>query len=132
MKIVPDNLMYARVANFVGSRQDLTAERLSELEDVVQDSAKAQAILEASKVSMGEVLSVGLRTSMDELFSVGMWWCCWFSVSSLWCATFALGKRPVVCLCACLHPNNEPRRGVGLDCLSRSRALLKLLSCVVC
>lgn len=59
--------MYARVANFIGSRQDLTAERLSELEDVVQDSAKAQAILEASKVSMGEVLSVGLRTSMDEL-----------------------------------------------------------------
>jgi len=68
VKIVPDNLMYARVANFIGSRQDLTAERVSELEDVVQDSAKAQAILEASKVSMGKVLSVGLRTSMDELF----------------------------------------------------------------
>ena len=91
--------MYARVANFIGSRQDLTAERLSELEDVVQDSAKAQAILEASKVSMGEVLSVGLRTSMDELLWVGMWCCCWFSVSSLWCAIFALGKHPVVCSC---------------------------------
>lgn len=56
MKIVPDNLMYARVANFIGSRQNLTEERVPELEVVVQDSAKALAIFEASKVSMGELL----------------------------------------------------------------------------
>lgn len=67
MRIVPDNLMYARVANFIGSRQDLTPERVPELEDVVQDSAKAQAIQEAAKVSMGALFVVGSNTSKEEL-----------------------------------------------------------------
>ena len=96
VKIVPDNLMYARVANFIGSRQDLTAEKLPELEDVVQDSAKAQAILDAAKVSMGELFVVVSNASVVELSCV---------------LVVLLGEQCAVCeLClscgmlACMHP----------------------------
>ena len=46
--------MYARVAKFIGSRKDLTEDKLEELEEIVQDSAKAAAIIEAARVSMGK------------------------------------------------------------------------------
>lgn len=54
MKIVSDNYMYARVAKFVKSRKDLTEDKLEDLEEIVMDSAKAKAIYDASKSSMGE------------------------------------------------------------------------------
>ena len=54
MKIVSDNYMYARVAQFVKSRKDLTEDKLEDLEEIVMDSAKAKAIYDASKSSMGE------------------------------------------------------------------------------
>ena len=46
--------MYARVAKFIGSRKDLTEDKFEELEEIVQDSAKAAAIIEAARVSMGK------------------------------------------------------------------------------
>ncbi|NWI60959.1 NOP56 protein, partial [Calyptomena viridis] len=54
IKIVPENSMYCRVAKFIGNRRELSEESLEGLEEIVMDSAKAQAILEASRSSMGE------------------------------------------------------------------------------
>ena len=46
--------MYARVVHYVGDRKTLSEERLEGLEEVVMDSTKTQAILEAARMSMGE------------------------------------------------------------------------------
>ncbi|NXX27685.1 NOP56 protein, partial [Nicator chloris] len=59
IKIVPENSMYCRVAKFIGNRRELSEESLEGLEEIVMDSAKAQAILEASRSSMGERGSEG-------------------------------------------------------------------------
>lgn len=61
IKIVPENSMYCRVAKFIGNRRELSEESLEGLEEIVMDSAKAQAILEASRSSMGEGGSEGLK-----------------------------------------------------------------------
>jgi nucleolar protein 56 len=53
VKIVPENYMFAKVARFVKNRKELTEDKLEELEEIVMDSAKAQAILDATKSSMG-------------------------------------------------------------------------------
>ncbi|NXO81778.1 NOP56 protein, partial [Sitta europaea] len=57
IKIVPENSMYCRVAKFIGNRRQLSEESLEGLEEIVMDSAKAQAILEASRSSMGMDIS---------------------------------------------------------------------------
>uniref|UniRef100_A0A8C9NL87 Nucleolar protein 56 n=1 Tax=Serinus canaria TaxID=9135 RepID=A0A8C9NL87_SERCA len=57
IKIVPENSMYCRVAKFIGNRRELSEESLEGLEEIVMDSAKAQAILEASRSSMGMDIS---------------------------------------------------------------------------
>uniref|UniRef100_A0A182P562 Nucleolar protein 56 n=1 Tax=Anopheles epiroticus TaxID=199890 RepID=A0A182P562_9DIPT len=57
-KIVTENYMFAKVAHFIKDRKSLTAERLPELEEIVMDEGKAQAILDASKMSMGMDISV--------------------------------------------------------------------------
>lgn len=54
IKIVPDNQLYARVANYVGDRKTLNEERLEGLEEIIMDSTKAQAIVEAARMSMGK------------------------------------------------------------------------------
>jgi nucleolar protein 56 len=53
IKIVPDNNMYAKVVKLVQNRKELSEELVEKLEEVVMDSAKAQAIIEASKHSRG-------------------------------------------------------------------------------
>ena len=55
MKIVPENYTYAKLAKFIKNRKTLTDESLEGLEEITMDSAKAQAILDASKSSMGEI-----------------------------------------------------------------------------
>lgn len=45
--------MFAKVARFIKNRKELTEDKLEELEEIVMDSSKAQAILDASKSSMG-------------------------------------------------------------------------------
>lgn len=46
--------MYCRVARLIGNRKELSEESLEGLEEVVMDNAKAQAILDASRSSMGQ------------------------------------------------------------------------------
>ncbi|XP_063921998.1 nucleolar protein 56 [Zophobas morio] len=58
VKIVPENYTYARLAKFIKNRKDLNNESLEGLEEITMDSGKAQAILDASKSSMGMDISV--------------------------------------------------------------------------
>ncbi|KAM9813372.1 nucleolar protein 56 [Neosynchiropus ocellatus] len=57
IKIVSDNSMYCRLAQLIGNRKELSEESLEALEEVVMDASKAQAILEASRSSMGMDIS---------------------------------------------------------------------------
>lgn len=57
VKIVPENYMYAKVAQFIKNRKELTDEKLEALEEIVMDSGKAQGIIDASKSSMGMDIS---------------------------------------------------------------------------
>ncbi|KAM3877922.1 nucleolar protein 56 [Diretmus argenteus] len=57
IKIVPDNSTYCRLAQLIGNRKELSEESLPGLEEVVMDSGKAQAILDASRSSMGMDIS---------------------------------------------------------------------------
>jgi len=65
VKIVPDNSLYCRMAHLIGNRKELSEESLPSLEEVLMDGAKAQAVLEASRSSMGQrlifILTVLLR-----------------------------------------------------------------------
>ncbi|KAH8414477.1 hypothetical protein KR215_007046, partial [Drosophila sulfurigaster] len=58
VKIVPDNYMFAKAAKFIKDRKDLTQDKLEELEQIVMDSSKAQAIIDAGKMSMGMDISI--------------------------------------------------------------------------
>ena len=60
VKIVPDNNMYAKVVKIVKNRKELTEELYEPLEEVVMDSAKARAIIDASKASMGKSKSISI------------------------------------------------------------------------
>ena len=55
IKIVADNSTYCRLTQLIGNRKELSEESLESLEEVVMDSAKAQAILDASRSSMGKL-----------------------------------------------------------------------------
>lgn len=57
VKIVPENYLYAKVAQFIKNRKELSEESLEGLEEIVMDSSKAQAILDASRMSMGMDIS---------------------------------------------------------------------------
>ncbi|KAK3524257.1 hypothetical protein QTP70_025864 [Hemibagrus guttatus] len=57
IKIVCENATYCKLAKFIGNRKELSEESLEALEEITMDSAKAQAILEASRSSMGMDIS---------------------------------------------------------------------------
>ncbi|KAF4098773.1 nucleolar protein 56 [Onychostoma macrolepis] len=57
MKIVNDNSMYCKLAKLIGNRKELTEEMLEAIEEITMDSGKAQAILDASRSSMGMDIS---------------------------------------------------------------------------
>ncbi|XP_057654314.1 nucleolar protein 56 [Diorhabda carinulata] len=57
IKIVPENYTFAKVAKFIKNRKDLSEESLEGLEELTMDSGKAQAILDASRSSMGMDIS---------------------------------------------------------------------------
>lgn len=59
---MPENYTYAQLAKFIKNRKTLTEDSLEGLEEITMDSAKAQAILDASKSSMGGY-SVTLKRS---------------------------------------------------------------------
>ena len=46
--------MYAKVVRLIKNRKEMGDDILEQLEEIVMDSAKAQAIIDASKSSMGE------------------------------------------------------------------------------
>jgi len=58
IKIVSDNLTFAKCVKIIKNRKELTDEKIQELEEVVMDSVKARAIIDASKASMGMDISV--------------------------------------------------------------------------
>lgn len=58
VKIVNDNYLFAKVAHFIKDRKSLTQESLVGLEEIVMDAEKAQAIIDAAKMSMGMDISV--------------------------------------------------------------------------
>nr|VZI42697.1 unnamed protein product [Spirometra erinaceieuropaei] len=74
MKIVPESSNYIKLVNLLRSRDQTTEDRLQEIEDIVQDHEKAQAIVEAAKTSMGfdvtdqDVENLTLFTNRIKLF----------------------------------------------------------------
>ena len=71
VKIVSDNTMYAKVAHFIKNRKDLTDDSLEPLEEIVMDSAKAKAILDASRSSMGDFFLYLQKCRQSGKLSVG-------------------------------------------------------------
>jgi len=57
VKIVNDNYLYAKTAQFIKSRKDFTEDKLEALEEIVMDEGKARAIWDASRASMGMDIS---------------------------------------------------------------------------
>jgi len=57
VKIVPDNYTFAKCVKVIKNRKELSEETIAALEEVVMDSAKAKAIVDASKTSMGMDIS---------------------------------------------------------------------------
>ncbi|GCC16566.1 hypothetical protein chiPu_0021400 [Chiloscyllium punctatum] len=57
IKIVTDNYTYCRLTKLIGNRKELSEESLEALEEIVMDSAKAQAIFDAARSSMGMDIS---------------------------------------------------------------------------
>ena len=53
VKIVNDNYMYARVVKLIKNRKEFDESQMELLEETVMDGAKAQAIVDASNMSMG-------------------------------------------------------------------------------
>ncbi|MCL4124466.1 UNVERIFIED_CONTAM: hypothetical protein GTU68_000605 [Idotea baltica] len=56
-KVVPDNYQYALCANFIKNRTEMNPEMFERLEEITKDSAVAQAILDAGRMSMGMDIS---------------------------------------------------------------------------
>ncbi|CAL4141894.1 unnamed protein product [Meganyctiphanes norvegica] len=56
-KVVSDNHQYALCADFIKDRHSLSEASLEGLEQITMDSAKAQAVLDASRMSMGMDIS---------------------------------------------------------------------------
>ncbi|CAO1378222.1 unnamed protein product [Diamesa serratosioi] len=57
VKIVPDNYLFAKVAHHIKDRKSLSDASVEGLEAILMDSSKAQAIVNASKMSMGMDIS---------------------------------------------------------------------------
>jgi len=57
IKIVPETALFAKCVKLINNRKELDDSKLEGLEEIVMDSAKAQAILDASKMSMGMDIS---------------------------------------------------------------------------
>ncbi|XP_063866882.1 nucleolar protein 56-like [Scylla paramamosain] len=56
-KVVTDNYQYSKCAHFIKDRKTLSEESLPKLEEITMDSAMAQAILDAARMSMGMDIS---------------------------------------------------------------------------
>lgn len=66
IKIVPDNYLFAKTAHFIKDRKTLTEDSIEGLEQILMDSGKANAIVNAAKMSMG------MDISMIDLINIEM------------------------------------------------------------
>merc|ERR1712044_140626 len=57
VKIVNDNYTFAKCVKLIKNRKAFTEEQVEGLEEIVMDSAKAKAVIDASKMSMGMDIS---------------------------------------------------------------------------
>ncbi|XP_022827428.1 nucleolar protein 56 [Spodoptera litura] len=57
INIVPENQLYTKCAEFIKDRKSLSDESVEPLTEILGDSEKAQAIIDASKMSMGMDIS---------------------------------------------------------------------------
>jgi nucleolar protein 56 len=57
IKIVSDNYMYCRVVSLIKNRKEMPEDILEQLEEIIGDAAKGQAVIDASKSSMGMDIS---------------------------------------------------------------------------
>lgn len=56
-KIVNDNSIFTKLVHLIEKRENITDEMKEQLTDVVLDDEKAQQIIDAAKISMGQELS---------------------------------------------------------------------------
>lgn len=56
-KIVNDNIIFTKLVNFIEKRENINDEMKEQLTDIVLDDDKAQQIVDAAKISMGQELS---------------------------------------------------------------------------
>ena len=56
-RIISDNTIFAKVVNLIEQRENVNDEMKEKLEEVVLDEEKAQQIIEAAKISMGQEMS---------------------------------------------------------------------------
>ncbi|XP_047539764.1 nucleolar protein 56 [Vanessa atalanta] len=57
VSIVPENYLYSKCAEYIKDRKTLSEESVEPLTEILGDSEKAQAIIDASKMSMGMDIS---------------------------------------------------------------------------
>ncbi|XP_046447712.1 nucleolar protein 56-like [Daphnia pulex] len=57
IKVVPDNYVFAKCAQFIKNRKELSEESLPQLTEIVNDAGIAQSVLDASRSSMGMDIS---------------------------------------------------------------------------
>merc|ERR1712173_555055 len=69
IKIVPENALYAKVVKLIKNRKELTQEMFEQLESILMDSARAQAVIDASKSSMGMDISPVDLLNIDKFAS---------------------------------------------------------------
>lgn len=62
IKVVPDNYLFAKCAQFIKNRKELSEESLPQLTEIVNDAGIAQSVLDASRSSMGKMKNKGLYT----------------------------------------------------------------------
>jgi nucleolar protein 56 len=74
VQIVKDNVQYTRCAKAIGSRASITDETVTVLEEILQDEAMAQAVIAASRTSMGmdvgEVDMINIDHFAERLISL--------------------------------------------------------------
>jgi len=57
IKIVPENALFAKCVKLIKNRKELAQDKFDDLETILMDSGRAQAVIDASKSSMGMDIS---------------------------------------------------------------------------
>lgn len=75
VRVVPDNIQFARCAKAIGNKSTLNADSLQTLAEITEDDAAAQAIIDAARMSMGTDISAvdleNILTFADRVVSLG-------------------------------------------------------------